>query len=171
MMLARKANYFNRNDYYDDFATYMATYLYFRIKNPSQFDDNSKLTKIKSILNYIKGTIYPRKVDFEQEFYSQVMSKPVDDASVDSGYSFSDMLSESVDEISRVEFDVCLHDSIRTFRAYLKNIPYYSNRLEWNNIYISCLLTLLNSITVDKRTMDKINSFKFKNVQDSVQQV
>ena len=131
-MLARKNRFFNKTEYYEDFATYLATYLYFRIKNPKQFDDNFKMQKIKSILNYIKNIIYPRKVDFEQEHYSQVVTPPEENKPVEYAinYTFSDMLSESVDELSRVEFDACLEDVNKTIKKFLKKIPYRTDKVE-----------------------------------------
>ena len=131
-MLARKGNFFKKSSYYEDFAVYMATMLFFRIKNPKQFEDPPKLKKIKSILNYIKKTIYPRKVDFEQEFYSQVISTPdEEDTSIDTQYTFADRISESVDEISRVEFTACLEGICKTIRKFLeKRVHYSKNSVE-----------------------------------------
>jgi hypothetical protein len=131
-MLARKGRYFNKAQYYEDFATFLATQLFFRIKNPKQFDDNSKMNKIKSILNYIKAIIYSRKIVFEQEYYSQIISQPLseDDAvEYDVEYSFADRISESVDELSRVEFDLCLHDIVKTIRNFLVRIPYRKDKI------------------------------------------
>jgi len=129
-MLAKKANYFNKFEYYDDFATYMATSTYFRIKNPKQFQEDSKMDKIKSILNYLKATIYPRKVSFEQEFYSQVISQTDEDkVEYDTDYTFSDTLSESTGELSRSDFSICLADITKTFKSYLSRIPYYSDKV------------------------------------------
>ena len=173
-MLARKGNFFGRSNYYDDFSTYLATQIYFRIKNPKQFDDNSDMKKIKSILNYIKSIIYPRKVTFEQEYYSQVVSAPIEDEDVeyDVRYSFSDMLSESVDEISRVEFDLCLQNIPKTIKTFLKRIPYYHcDKVLWNNIYISCLLTFLDSIVICKKDYDRITSLKYKDIHKSIQSI
>jgi len=131
-MLARKGKYFNKSQYYDDFATYLATQVFFRIKNPKQFDDTQRMKKIKSILNYLKSILYPRKVSFEQEYYSQILTQPEDDEDVvyDTAYSFSNMISESVDEISKVEFTACLHDITKTFKTFLKRIPYYQDKVE-----------------------------------------
>lgn len=172
LMLARKANFFNKTYYYEDFATYNATRIFFRIKNPKQFDDSSSMQKIKSSLNYLKATLYPSKVDFEQEHYSQVISysnSDEEDVAFDVHYSFSDKLSESVDELTRVEFTQCLNDIITTFKWYLEKLPYNKNSVIWKNIYISCLLTILNSIVIDNKTYDRISSFKYKDLLKSIQ--
>jgi hypothetical protein len=67
-MLAYKAKFFSRYQYYEDFALYAASDIFIRLKNPKQFEydgnGNPKLKKIKSILNYIKAVLYAKKVDF-----------------------------------------------------------------------------------------------------------
>lgn len=136
-MLAFKSKFFNKNQYYEDFAIYLATDVYFRIKNPKQFEIDEikgapKLSKIKSSLNYLKSVLYPRKIAFEQNAYSQVMSKPADSDIVEyyPGYSFSDMLSDSVDDMSIANFNLYLGDLGKTARAFLSNIPYKIDSVE-----------------------------------------
>lgn len=129
-MLARKAKFFKSSKYYDDFSTYFATQVFFRIKNTKQFDSSYKMEKLKSVLNYMKSILYPRKVSFEQEYYSQVLSRPDENNEVlyDVNYSFSNMISESIDELSRIDFDACLHDTTKTLKNFLKRIPYYNDK-------------------------------------------
>ena len=55
-MLAYKAKYFNKAEYYDDFALYFASSVYFRLTNKKQFEiepetNEPKLTQVKSVLN------------------------------------------------------------------------------------------------------------------------
>lgn len=166
-MLAHKSNYFKESHYYDDFAVFMATSVFMRYRNPKQWllDENGepKLTKIKSSLNYIKQTIYPRKVDFEQQWYSQVLSpsnQKEDFIDYSTNYTFSDRLSESIEDLSMVEFDMCLSDIVKTAKAFISKLSYYTNKKEWRNIYLSCLLTFLNSITLSYRSTLRISNMK-----------
>ena len=56
----------NWNDY-EEFSLEYASKLYYRLINAKQFlpeDHPFKLKKIKSILNYVKKTLNPAKVDF-----------------------------------------------------------------------------------------------------------
>ena len=164
-MLARKANYFKAAHYYEDFAIYMATTIFMRYKNPKQFiikeNGEPELSKIKSCLNYIKNTIYPRKVEFEQEYYCQIMSPTEEEELVEyTNYTFANKLIDSIEELSMVEFDMCLKDLAKTARAYIGQIPYKSDKKEWENIYISCLLTFLNRITLSSRNLKRIASMK-----------
>lgn len=168
-MLAYKAKYFTRTEYYDDFAVYFATSVYFRLKNKKQFEideetNEPKLTKIKSCLNYMKNVAYLRKIEFEQEFYSQTFSPVLtdgDDVIYDTKYSFADKLAEVSDEISAVEFDICLGEICKTTRNFLKRIPYKQGTITWMNIYLSCLLTMLSTLTLSNRSIEHINNLKF----------
>lgn len=165
-MLAYKSHLFNKGSYYEEFAIYSATKTYLRLTNPKQFELNAdgaaKLKRIKSILNYIKSTLYPHKVDFEQEFYSQVLDYNKDDDNFVeiSGYTFSDMLHEYTDELDLVEFNLYLTDICKTIKDILLKIPYRKNTPEWHNIYMSCLLTLINSITLSNADKVRINELK-----------
>lgn len=136
-MFARKSSYFSRSNYYDDFALMGASRLYMRIKN-------EKLTKIKSILNYIKTVIYPYKVDFEKESY--VSNTEDNELIYTDNASLSSTLVEDSDIFDKIEFRYTL-DSISTMiRRFLNKIPHNKRNAEWLNIYTSVLLTFNNII-------------------------
>ena len=89
-MLAHKHKYFNKNYYYEEFALFLATEVMYRLFfNPrlNEVDSNGEpvLTKIKSVLNYMKAIIYGRKVEFEQQNYSQQLLK----APVENNFSYT----------------------------------------------------------------------------------
>lgn len=162
-MLAHKQNFFNKSQYYDDFAISTATRTFLRLKSPKQFElkenGEPKLKKIKSILNYLKNTIYPMKVDFEQDTYSQAYVHDLENEEI-CEYDFRQLLQKSVDDLNIVDFRVYLQDVIRTSRNFISRIPYKNDKLKWNNIYLSCLLTFLNSITLDKKSAEKLKAAK-----------
>lgn len=157
-MLAKKASYFKQNHYYDDFAIYAASRVYFRLTNKKQWqldeDGNYKLDRIKSILNYIKKILYPLKVDFEQSEYCQTISKESYPEEVN--YNFSNLLNNSIDELTFSEFGLTFNNIGKTCKAFLKTIPYKTNSVEWLNIYTSVMLTFLNSITLTNRRKDRL---------------
>lgn len=165
-MLAYKARYFNDSRTYEDFAVYMATRIFMRLKSPKQYDFNDdgepKLEKIKSCLNYAKAILYGAKVAFEQEYYSQCLSYEKDESiSYSSEYNFNNLLADSVDQLHVVDFYSCLGDIPNTINMFFNRVPFSSNE-EKSNIYISCVLTLLNSITLNGKESKRFLSNKGK---------
>ena len=164
LMLAHKNKLFRRAEYYEDFAMYFAEETYIRLKNPKQEmvkeDGTPKMYKLKSILNYMKKVLYGRKVNFEQKMYSQSFSvnQKLQQDLLTSQHNIFNKIQYQLDDFNEIELEVCLKDLCRTIKNYLKVIPYYSNKKEWENIYLSCLLTILNSFT--------FSYLDTKNIQD-----
>lgn len=160
-MLAHKQCFFNKQHYYDDFALDTASQVYMRYRNPKQYEykdtGQPRLDKIKSVLNYIKKTIYPRKVDFEQRNYQQQVN-PHGTVLYNCGASLSQILHESVDNFRVSDFSLYLGDIVNICRAFIAKIPYKTDTVEWQNIYLSCLISFLNSITVSNKNKTKMNS-------------
>ena len=159
LMLARKGNFFRKSFYYEDFATYGASRVLMRLINPKQneLDENGtpKLKKIKSVLNYIKSTIYPMKVDYEREAFSQVIQEsdtPIRDTQ-DTAY-VKRLANE--DGMHQLEFMDYLERLGAVLRKECVKVPYSTKKAEMDNIYLSCLLTLLNSITLSKERQEKL---------------
>ena len=155
-MLAAKARFFTSGIQYEEFSLYVASNVYLRLTNKKQYQLNSdglpKMTKLKSCLNYLKKVLYPQKVDFQQKFYSQTNVNIEDETDTNIGYTFLDKLIDSTDSIKICEFKEYLGNIDSPIRKYFLDIPYKTNKVEWENIYISCLLTFLNSITFNEET-------------------
>lgn len=151
-MLAYKRRFFEKAAYYDDFAIYCATKIFMRYKDKRQFDDNEKLTKIKSVLNYAKSILYVTKVAFESENFAQNYIKKEEDL-ID--YNFHDALINSVNCLQISDFRSCLDDIVNTIRNFVYKLP-YDDEVYIQNIYISCLLSLLNSIVLSKKNKQKL---------------
>ena len=150
LMLAYKNKLFRRPEYYEDFALTFAEDMFFRLKNPKQEtvkeNGTPKMYKLTSILNYMKSVLYGRKVAFEQQKYSQSFSinqKLEEDIKV-TQFDVVNQINYYRQDFNRVELEVCLENICKTIKAFLEKIPYYKNKKEWENIYISCLLTILN---------------------------
>ena len=152
-MLANGAKLFNNYKTYEDFAVYMATRMYMRLRNPKQYvyneDGEPKLTKIRSILNHAKSILPWAKIEFMQQNYSQILSYNADEDDVDYSYDYnmSKLLSDSVDQLVDIDFNSCLGDIISTIRYFMSKIPYSTDE-ERLNLYNSCILTFINSITL-----------------------
>lgn len=162
-MLAGQASYFSTALEYDHFSLYSASRLFQRLYNPKQFelDENNqpRMKQIKSILNYIKKVIYPYKVDFEMEF--KIEDKNMDVIQVGS-FDLGSHMIESASLFDRLEFSVSIESVASIVRSHLRKIPKRKNSAEWSNIYLSCMLTLLDSITLTRTMMSKYESLKLK---------
>jgi len=158
MMLAKQAQLFSRHHYYDSFAIYGANRVYFRLTNKKQWQPNEdntgyKMQRIKSVLNYIKNILYHLKVDFEQEEYAQTLKViEAKDLEVD----YSRIISNSVDSLTLIDFESTLGNVNRTCEKFLSTLPYKKTTSEWLNIYISVMLSFLNSVTLSKMQAKRI---------------
>lgn len=144
-MLAHKRHFFSTSDNYDYFALFCANQMLMRLTNPK--------IKIKSILNYLKNILYYLKVDFEQEHYCQCISEDV------MTYDEENLrlkIQKTMDTLHIVEFECCLGDIIKTIKAFLLTIEYKPTDPIWRNIYISCLLSFLSSVTLSNKEKDRI---------------
>ena len=145
-MIAHQHSYFRTLDQYDDYALQGASRLFMRLKDDRQFGDCATLRPIKSILNYIKTVSYAFKVDFEQSNFIET-SEDIFILHSDN-LNLSNYIAEESDIFDKIDFQQSLSSVSLIVKDYLKTIPYKKNSAEFKNIYISCLLTLLNSITI-----------------------
>lgn len=161
-MLAHKHKYFNESHYYEDFSIYFATEVLYRLfYNPKlkKVDENGNpiLTPIKSVLNYMKSILYGRKCAFEHLNYSQKITPNVN-IEFDYNSNINSKLKDTLIYNSKIDIDIYL----KTISKEIKNIVYkdcnYSNKIILKNIYISCLLSITNSLTFTNTDLNKINS-------------
>lgn len=161
-MLAHKHKYFNSSKYYEDFSVYFATSIMYRLLyNPKLYiyDDSGEplMPHIKSCLNYMKSIIYGRKVAFEQENYSQKFSGASLESEINrSSYLFSKQIRDTISGFVAVDINLYLKDLGKTIKYILSDSPYKSDRILFKNIYISCLLSVTNSVTLSKKDVDNI---------------
>lgn len=158
LMLARKHQLFGKHCYYDGFALFGATRIYFRLTNKKQFQHNDdgtpKMQKIKSVLNYAKNILYPLKVDYEQSEYCQSIVTTSNDKDI--VYNYDNIVKQYLDGLHLVEFDMTMQDVCKTCKVFLSTIPYKRDSVEWLNIYTSVMLTFLNSVTLRNKSKKRI---------------
>ena len=166
-MLAYNGKYFDRNSYYEDYAMYVASAIFMRYRDNRQFEYNEdgtpKLKKIKSVLNYAKRVSYPLKVKFERETYAP---QPEYDAVKYDQVSLHHQLIGSIDEMN-----VYMHDIPKTVRHFMRKIPYKEGTSEWANIYLSCLLTFINSVTLSNDNRSKLSELSAGVSYDSIEKM
>lgn len=161
LMLANQSAYYTTAEEYDQFALFSATRLFLRLTNSKQFEVNEsgtpKMKPIKSILNYIKKILYPYKVDFELEF--NIENKELDVIST-GGFDLGTHIQENSSLFDQLSFSFTVDGVASIVRAHLKKIPYKQRSAEWMNIYISCMLTLLDSITLSNYQIKEFKKLK-----------
>ena len=172
-MLSYKAKYFKTSRDYENFSLYMATHIYKRLTNPKQFqmdeDGKPKLEKIKSVLNYIKKTINPIRIDYQQEFYDQSINY-IDEKDIAyyEQFSLATKLSQQTSYESSKAFTDCFENISDTIKRFLlQNTPFKKDSNMFNNLYLTCLLSFLNSITLPVTEINRINALAtdFKKVK------
>lgn len=137
-MFAQKSKYFSKFEYYDEFALFGASRLFMRLKNKD-------LTKIKSVLNYIKTVIYPYKVEFEKDSY--VNNTEDNELLYTDTFCLGSNLIDNSDIFDRIDFKYTLDNISNVIRTFLNKLPHKKNSSEWLNIYTSVLLTFNNMLS------------------------
>lgn len=154
-MLAHQYAYFSSSSDYDQFSLFSASRLFLRLHNSKQFiyeDDVPKMKHIKSILNYIKKVIYPYKVDFELTF--NVVDKHIDTIQIGS-FDVGSYVAENSNLFDSIDFSTALGSVDTIIRAHLNRIPKKKHSSEWENIYLSCMLTFIDSCVVSQEQLLK----------------
>ena len=156
---------------YEPFGLYASTRLYLRLINEKQFqlDENSepKMKRIKSILNFIKKTLRPMIVDFQQKAFKEEFRPEIH------GEDFINSLKDGLLYQARCQFsDKIASECVSYFESLPKTVwqvvmqtPYQNDKLITHCLYVSCLLTLLNQITLsnhNKRTLKEKLDKNFK---------
>jgi hypothetical protein len=162
MMIAVKRNYFDTRSALDDFSLYAASSYYMRLTDERQFGNCQTLPKIRSILNYVRKTLFSLKRDYCKKYISN-NEVPCEEFVVSDRDSFSMYVGSRVDPMGRIEVGNYLGSIQPVIKEFLMTIPYKYGTPIWNNIYISCMLSFLNSVTLRNRDLERINNFKRPN--------
>ena len=164
MMLAYKAHYFDTYQKYEDFGLFAARYYYLRLKSPKQYEfveekNKTRLGIITNILDYIKASLYGVKVTFEHEEYAQYSNEQyLQNYLINSYYNLSSKIVETADKFNHIDFFASIEDIADEIKDVLKDIPYKNDKSMWNNIYLSCLLTINNSVTLSNWTKKRLET-------------
>lgn len=175
--LTLKQKVFQKWDEYESFALFATSRLFHRVQNPKQFlpdDHPKKMKKIKSILNFIKKTLYPMQVDYQKESFLQQFGP-------DYGGEAAQYIKKSITKSAQAQFNQSLTIDFKFYlskisksiKKFLTYSPYCEDKLLMHNIYISCLLTFLNQITLSnnnkKRMSNRLNSMY--NIEDFINNI
>ena len=162
-MLACKENFFQNNfKYYDDYAQFAATTIYVRFLKKLE-----KGERVKSLLNYAKSSQRFLKTMFQNQEFETIIDP-------EHGANTTQLTSDIHDSVVSDYSDGLVEDMEMTLLSIndviedvLDESQYCNNKLMRHRIYISCLLTLLNSIILPKELAHlKFGKGKNKNTND-----
>lgn len=147
-MLACKAKSFEGPDSfrkYDEFAYFAARTVYMRYMKKQKEGE-----KIKSILNYAKGTRQFLKIMWQNEDYAKIYNPEVDEDLDMSAFKESMVDSIQSDYNQGMDFEVEqeLANIVDIIKDVVNDTPYKRDKIMSKRIYKSCLLSFLNSITL-----------------------
>ena len=162
MMITLKRDYFKSRHDVEDFSLYAASTYYMRLTDKRQFGNTPSLEKIRSILNYVRKTLFSIRREYCKKHMSECEIPNAEFVSIDTD-AFSMYVSHKIDPVGKIDFRCYLGDTKDFIKEYLKGIPYQQGTTMWTNIYISCMLSFLNSITLRNKDIKRIENFKRPN--------
>ena len=157
LILAYKWKYFSNERDYDDFAVSTASIEFRRITDPDK-------KPIKYILPYLKTVLYGRKVSWMRQYYKEDIATTTDTVSGEYGTRLRDIISGG---ISKCNFELYLNDIPGAIYCSIKGIPHKINSDEFDNIYLSVLLTFINQIHLTDKQSEKLEASSTEVVYNS----
>lgn len=171
--LAFKKKFFRRYEDYENYALYAAAQTYMRLINQRQFlpeNDPKKLKKIKSVLNFAKRIMYPLKVNYQKNNFNDVIK--IDETVEYDGKeiheamrtSLTEDVQNSVKDFVSIEVNNYIDTVSRIVKKVVDDTPYRKDKILKHRLYISCLMTLLRSVTLSnfnkKRLLNERGNIK-----------
>ncbi len=166
--LAKKQHFFTEYRYYDDFALFLTAEIFCIMRkkweHQGEISRGKEVVPIKSILNFVKSVIYPYKVQYEQNMYSCVIMPDM--------VSNSDALADNLREEVRQQYVKDLKEELdellpqmpfKIKRSLYRICPYQRDPVMMKRIYISCVLTLIENVTLRETVEDKMNKKDLRN--------
>ena len=158
-MLARKGAYFKDKLEHEDFCFFATNYVYNRLKSKKQeelkSDGTPRMCKIKNILDYLKKSLQGLKIIYKKNH------KPSNQISyeelVESGNEiiYQQLFYKISDDMRKIEFELCLNDVTKLIKKFVYRTPYGGTK-DFSKIYKSCLLSLMNMMTLTNASVKSI---------------
>lgn len=108
-------------------------------------------TKLKSSLNYMKSVLSFRKIKYEEQRHQEVMGTAYDDFNSD---AYIDNCRSTLEKANHHRTEELMIELLQeTPKIIKRNIPsmFKDDKALYNNIYMSCLLSMLNRIIFTKK--------------------
>ena len=157
LMLATKRRYFTSQEDYEEFASILAYDTFKRMSNPDK-------SKVKSVLNYMKSIISFRRIAYNSQRRQKIID-PQFDVEWDP-VAYTEIKKDAYEASNRDILFEGVNDVLKSVPKIIKqNIPkvFKSNLLEYENIYKSCLLSMLTRVTLpdsyNNKLMNKLDDY------------
>lgn len=151
-MKSQRGSFFRTAYDYDTFSIITASNTLLRYLNKD-------LDKIFCISAYLNKILYLEKVKYQQKEYrdDKEINGFVDPKYIsDFNYNVTKYL-DCVNQLDRIDFEVSLPRVYLIVKNVVDSTFYCNNEIERKNIYISCLLTLIEELTIrTKRNFDDL---------------
>ena len=149
-MLAAKQKYFNDQSDYEEFASILAYNTYQRMMSKDK-------SKVKSVLNYMKSILYFRKVAYDSQKQQKIIDPKYDNFD---SVGYVERCKSSYEDLENDRLFEGVVETLQEVPSIIrKNIPrvFKHDKVEYENIYISCLLSFIDKITLPCVYDDKLN--------------
>lgn len=150
-MLAYKHQYFRDPNDYEGFSCYLAYAVYTRLSDKNK-------PPIKSVLNYMKAIIYFRKVAYEQEHYIEIIDSTYNKSFDSDVYREKNIAAIESENRPMIESNVL--DILKMVSKTIYNcipVNYKADKLVYENIYKSTLLSMLYKFTLPNNKQEAFN--------------
>ena len=163
-MLACKENFFQTNfANYDKYAQFAATTIYVRFLKKLEHGE-----RVKSILNYANASMRFLKTMYQNEEFATIISpeQGVDTTKLSASIHDSIVADYSDGLVEDMERTLCSIGDV--INDVLDDTQFANNELTRHRLYISCMLTLLNSITLPRDSSLLKSRGRNKNTNDTL---
>ena len=163
--MAYKWRFFENARDYDDFALSTASIIFNRVTSKTN-------ERVKNILDYLKKVLRYRKISWEK-MYAQEESVVQSSADINpTDYHLRELITGG---INKCNFQIYLDDIPSAIYGSMKGIPREKNSDEFQNIYLSCLLTFLDQISLTFDAEENLNNLSsaaaYSNAYDRVYKI
>lgn len=158
--LAIKKRMFTDFQDYDRYAFYAANRLFFALRknliNQGKTIKGKQIKPIKSCLNYTKALLYPMKIEYQQESFSEVLEEEFVSKKFDA-FAYKEQLKSKARDVHNVpeQFKKYIQEALANTGDLLEEVlqrsPFNSNMPEYQNLKISILLNSIQCLRARKK--------------------
>lgn len=162
--LACKDNYFSRFDDYDQYALYSAARLYILLRDKyikaGTVVRGREIVPVKNTLDFIRSVMPHFRTDFQNQNFAIVFNPEINqDTSIIEADMKNAIRSDYQNSLEE-DFQEVASQIPQFIKQIVRHTPYKKDKVMVRNLYMSCLLTLLNDITIPNRLKNKLNKSK-----------